>query len=1510
MKTQVSRNSFDVDRRYSGVYQQMGRMLTDADWNELSDLTKHRLADALTDVIGSGTPRGRGIVEIIDHADGSQSFKLHWGYAYVDGIIAQVRPDPAEALANPGSVDFDYNYQADFPNPPPQPSGDHILYLDVWERTVVILEDHDLLDPGLQGADTCTRTQTMAQVKWCETTVDPEDPAINPPIGEAELTLELREASTEPDPCDPCADEIALQDKVGNYLFRVEVHHVEYSNAGLPERVIVKWSSENGAEQYVIDDDPLGFDTDEWVYEFYDGYFDEAAATMETFDSEKHLGKHLAPGFTPARGELTKGYPDTVPAGYTAVRRWDGYCELVKSGSIWTLVDGSDRGEDLSTTSSSTAHSHVTEGSTVNMNLDAITLSIDIADAQLLAGDFWYAVVRQATHVAGDILLNSEKPRGIRHHYMTLGIMAGDVFTAYQGDQCKRFAFPPLTDIQAKDVCYDNAVCEMPNVNTVQHAIDYLCRERDLRWHNKHLHGWGVVCGLIAECGPDTLPKGDGDDTAEAARRQVRITSGYALTCEGEDVVLENDRIVDVIARIEQLEQQSGTPVLTDGEGTVCLRIDPGPNGIPVFNIDPYDEEVHGNQSWLDGTLLMDFYQECIVKLVEAIFDEFQFLDAEELDVVEGGSTGLVSAGRRKLTSLINLLIQLVNAENGEFVFLSRKEHLILRDMYLRLRQLLQSKTFCAMFGDETFPDYPFDNTGMSTYFGKNSHTRAKMHPTDRHIYTYGGSGNETGNTINVYDIDSGQLIRVIEMPATEGAEISAITFSQNGNLLYATANVRDTDSIFGVSRINNDYTWEAMTIVCDVIITEMEMASDDPGLIYAIGRGKGLFFLRPDVLTDQTQTQPTPAYVFNAVGHMAIDPQTQQAYCTNLANSEGDPDHYDAIAVCQLDVDTDGDTGQTPQVRLTLVDNSGASREGSDGLALRFASGGDDIRGSGNLYVVVDGVGSSADKNLLTYSLPLTAESRPTASLSIEDTQVSLAYHRNRDLLILALEDGYRLQLVNPNGEATHTFRVPVQIQPVDVIVDPAQGHVYGLNYLSNTISVIPSKELDVNDNFLEELSEYRMAVLLAFYGLFSELLQYVKDCFCHLLLAKCPECTEQDVLYLATVEIRENKVYRICNFDVRKTVKTLPQLGYWFSLVPIWPLLKRAVSSFCCSILPDLFSAYQDTIIRRPGDGENQQRQATNVFKANTARRGVQSYQRTDIRAATRNQLKSFQFLGELAGDTTLDRVINPQSKAGVRKQTLMQSSVNDASAELSRNNIEVVAVRDYDPKEAVGHATEYVRTPQRIPPGSKVTLYQKNGRVAFYAVERETTTVTEIPEDVQAELAQFETRKATLANFTEIDAELARVETRRAGVSELDALKEELSTLQADRASAQEELAALRSQIESVQAARAAEEQRLVQLDTQRAALATSLTELNQSILALADQQREIQLEIARSRPVSDIAGVNATTDRQLRNLGIRTVEELSLATPEDLTSRSRMSANTANSIINAARARLER
>ena len=59
MKSQISRHSHDPAKRYSGVFQQQGRMITDADWNELQAIVKTRLDEALRDVVGGGVPSRR-----------------------------------------------------------------------------------------------------------------------------------------------------------------------------------------------------------------------------------------------------------------------------------------------------------------------------------------------------------------------------------------------------------------------------------------------------------------------------------------------------------------------------------------------------------------------------------------------------------------------------------------------------------------------------------------------------------------------------------------------------------------------------------------------------------------------------------------------------------------------------------------------------------------------------------------------------------------------------------------------------------------------------------------------------------------------------------------------------------------------------------------------------------------------------------------------------------------------------------------------------------------------------------------------------------------------------------------------------------------------------------------------------------------------------------------------------------------------------------------------------------
>uniref|UniRef100_A0A831UJ82 Uncharacterized protein n=1 Tax=Geobacter metallireducens TaxID=28232 RepID=A0A831UJ82_GEOME len=454
MKTQISRDSFQPEKRYTGIHQQQGRVITDADWNELVAICREQLLQALADVVGNGTPRTGAVAITADR-------KIQPGDLYVDGIRAEL----------PGSGPIAASAQPDLPGYPPLPAtGPYIVYADVWERTVTSLEDSRLRDPGLHGADTCTRTQTMLQVKSCPETVNPETGI--PRRGNGTLSLSLHTNLEAGDPCDPCAGLIAAgRGRVGNYLFRLEVHAVEGA-ASNPTRLVLKWSSENGAEQYealAVDKMPPGFVSSKYVYEFYN------TAT------EKQLGVFLGTGFTPTHGVIKGTYEIPAAPPREFVRRWDGYCELARTGAVWSLVTGVDRGVTLTTGGSPAAPGHVTIGSSVQINLEALQLTLDLAGRTFVAGDFWLGMVREAVLNPGDAVLTGAEPRGIVHHYLRLArVHADGTVVPFENDaDRRRHSFPPLTDLHAHDVGYvttcSSGLFDASHDN-VEKALNRLCQ--------------------------------------------------------------------------------------------------------------------------------------------------------------------------------------------------------------------------------------------------------------------------------------------------------------------------------------------------------------------------------------------------------------------------------------------------------------------------------------------------------------------------------------------------------------------------------------------------------------------------------------------------------------------------------------------------------------------------------------------------------------------------------------------------------------------------------------------------------------------------------------------------------------------------------------------------------------------------------------------------------------------------------------------------------------------------
>ena len=194
-------------------------------------------------------------------------------------------------------------------------------------------------------------------------------------------------------------------------------------------------------------------------------------------------------------------------------------------------------------------------------------------------------------------------------------------------------------------------------------------------------------------------------------------------------------------------------------------------------------------------------------------------------------------------------------------------------------------------------------------------------------------------------------------------------------------------------------------------------------------------------------------------------------------------------------------------------------------------------------------------------------------------------------------------------------------------------------------------------------------------------------------------------------------------------------------------------------------------------------------------------------------------------------------------------------------------MVSVKTYDPSSS-GKLKAFYRTPSRIPKGSKVELYETDGKVLFYTLVKEEGVVGKVPDDVKAEIDALERRKVTLGKTAKSDREALAV--NQALMNELRGM--DLAKLREGRKAEEAELKALKAQLKTLKKERTAEAKELIKLQN--------------DIRRISEMRRVISVEVAGSRPVKDVPGVTAPINAHLRELGIRTVGELTKTQPEKI------------------------
>jgi hypothetical protein len=1365
----ITRSTFEATRHFSGVRMQQGRVQLDADWNEQADIRTHHHRAAVVDTVGpAGTPKAGGGFRLTTAADDSDLL-LDPGRMWVGGTLCELEGEATGAAVTAAAAQVDslvldgrqlavhdwvelsdadgtaavaridavdsatrtltldpapsgltaplrlrrrasYANQPDLPNPPltklaaggervlDLPDGTYLAYLDVWQRTVTALEVPEIREPALGGPDTTTRSRTVWQVRLLPL-VNPDPPAgldcdsdLGPWTTRLAAPTGTMAARADPAP-EPSTANLCTPTPAGgftgleNQLYRVQVHSV--TNDGRPRilwsrdngSVVTAWTGSNGDQLEVASigpDEVLGFGPDQWV-ELLDDARELTATPGTLVQLRKAEGTTLFLVDSTADGSIDH---DDFGGGHPKVRRWDSDGVVTVDLDQWVELE------------------------------DGVQVLFP-AGGSFRPGDFWQVAARAAVagvdwpQDAGGRPL-ARPPAGVEHSYARLALVRADGGTPTVTD-C-RDRFPSLTTLTAGDVAVDDGV------DTVQDVLDELGKQRNLPLHHRLLHGWGIVCGLQVHCGDDT------------AREQVKVQPGTAIDTAGNYLDLE-----------PATEAEPATPVpvvtmardrnLLDGSGNGDISLFLDPDAAPPFGIEKFDPKVEEPPDLFNGTLLLDFYNDCIKSLHDWLRGELTPPPGEE---------GLpVGPAQQRLAALINLVTQPVNRKSGRNIFISPREHKLLVDFYDGLRDRLQSETFCAMFDNaRPAPDYPEALLGggtaadpaLDTIFGAGGHSRLRLRPGAGNrrgeAYTVGAGLNPLKPTpfVNRYDLDEGRM--VARFDPVSGEQVTAdtapdpgtgpvadVAFSPDGKRIYVVVPTRNEDNtIFRAGTLTErDVDWQPMVTICGVKLVTLATTRADEAHVYAIGlrketvtrpdgskvvewRGAGLYQINPDAPDPNPTPLVGPAQGFFPFGHLLLD---------------------DAGTVFATAVDGDVAVTSYTQVAQFQVPAGGApttwrllEERGSDDIALVV----EPAQQRTFLHAVID-LRGGFDRGIVSFDLAEGPDSATLVPVDSGDSAVRLL-DVGGGLLGLTVADQYTLKLLE-STTGTLLRGLPMQVGPISIAARQ-RGPVYVLNYVSNTVSVAARTLFNPQRPFDPEntLAAYRTAMLEAYADLLGGFLQYLKDCLFDHFLVRCPPEDLEQTLYLASVSIRGSQVYKVCNFSRRHYVKSFPTVGYWLSVVPVLRLLKQHLADIACAVLPEYFS----------GLSVNDDSGTDNRVSVQQLAQLISWAQSTDVQGRWREVRRRNTVARDAARVAIRSARAQPVSPAGPRivSSDIVGQPVDRVSQELTDRGV-TVRRAPFHPTvglRAVGDLAALFRDAE---PGDEITLYEAEGNVRYFAVSK---------------------------------------------------------------------------------------------------------------------------------------------------------------------------------------------
>ncbi len=410
MSGDYSRKTYDEARRYCALWLQQGRVLLDADFNEMVEILKERTRKLSLDAMGDpGIPflTNPDAFEVT-LAPGPLDLQVTPGRIYVDGHLAEVFEDES----------FTYLTQPFLPDPPDLPDGDAAIVLCLWEEEITWVHNPDLLDPALGGVDTANRLSTRIQllaepVEAAECGLD-----VGPPPSAGRLTTRAIAPPTPDDPCilPPTGGYRGLE----NRLYRFEIHE------GGPMGVATfKWSRDNGSILVPVEamtpagqptelsvarigrDPVLRFEQGDWVTitDDHRSWMDEPgemAQVTDTIEGDDGATIVLDRDIT----GLGRPFAASPADRHTRVQKWDQHLTTDP-----TLIPG----DGVIPTQPGPL--------TIDEAGIEITFSTAAPGGDFRRGDYWCVWARTATATIDE--LTDAPPDGIHRHYVQLAAASG-----------------------------------------------------------------------------------------------------------------------------------------------------------------------------------------------------------------------------------------------------------------------------------------------------------------------------------------------------------------------------------------------------------------------------------------------------------------------------------------------------------------------------------------------------------------------------------------------------------------------------------------------------------------------------------------------------------------------------------------------------------------------------------------------------------------------------------------------------------------------------------------------------------------------------------------------------------------------------------------------------------------------------------------------------------------------------------------------------------------------------